>query len=72
MDIGTLLTLGLPVVAVIVMLVMMRRQSRQRHLICTRCEGSGNVDEHWPDPSQPGGWHDVHGTCPKCGGVGKV
>ena len=26
---------------------------------CTRCRGSGQVAEHWPDPSKPGGWHHV-------------
>jgi hypothetical protein len=41
-------------------------------MICTRCNGSGQVDEKWPDPSQPGGWHKLEGTCPKCKGKGKV
>lgn len=41
-------------------------------LICTRCHGTGTVDEKWPDPSQPGGWHRLEGRCPKCKGKGKV
>jgi len=41
-------------------------------MICTRCEGTGSVDEKWPDPSKPGGWHILHGKCPKCDGKGKV
>jgi hypothetical protein len=39
---------------------------------CTRCRGSGQVAEHWPDPSKPGGWHHVEGECPKCKGKGRV
>ena len=26
---------------------------------CTRCEGTGAVNERWPDPSKPGGWHEL-------------
>ena len=50
---------------------MSRFMNRPR-LKCTRCEGTGQVDEKWPDPSEPGGWHRVEGTCPKCKGKGKV
>jgi hypothetical protein len=39
---------------------------------CTRCQGTGQVNERWPDPSQPGGWHRLEGKCPKCKGKGKV
>lgn len=39
---------------------------------CTRCGATGQVNERWPDPSQPGGWHRLDGTCPKCKGKGKV
>ena len=39
---------------------------------CTRCDGSGQVDEKWPDPSAPGGWHILQGKCPKCKGKGRV
>ncbi|TAK24749.1 MAG: hypothetical protein EPO26_05940 [Chloroflexota bacterium] len=41
-------------------------------LICTRCDGTGHVDEKWADPSKPGGWHKLEGKCPKCKGKGKV
>ena len=29
---------------------------------CTRCEGTGAVNERWPDPSKPGGWHELSGS----------
>ncbi|HMA33237.1 MAG TPA: hypothetical protein VKY74_02060, partial [Chloroflexia bacterium] len=66
-------TFGLPIVAILVMAFVVLRPGRKlRTMVCTRCDGSGQVDEHWPDPSKPGGWHDVHGVCPKCKGVGRV
>lgn len=72
-DFTGLINLGLPLLAVIVMAVLVLSRTRKiRTMRCTRCDGTGQVDEHWPDPSKPGGWHDVHGVCPKCGGVGKV
>ena len=40
--------------------------------ICTRCEGTGAVNERWPDPSKPGGWHELSGKCPKCDGKGRL
>lgn len=39
---------------------------------CNRCDATGNIDERWPDPSKPGGWHVASGTCPKCGGKGRL
>ena len=44
-----------------------RRHGKNR---CTRCDGTGQVAERWPDPKEPGGWHIVEGTCPKCKGKG--
>lgn len=41
-------------------------------VVCTRCEGTGQIDERWPDPSKPTGFHTATGTCPKCKGKGKV
>lgn len=68
-----LITWGLPLLAIVVMVVVIWRGPRPaRTLVCTRCDGTGQVNEHWPDPSQPGGWHDVQGVCPKCKGVGKI
>ena len=39
---------------------------------CTRCDGTGSINERWPDPKAPGGWHVVDGKCPKCKGKGKI
>jgi hypothetical protein len=50
----------------------MSRFMNKPRMICTRCDGTGNVNEKWPDPGAPGGWHKVDGTCPKCKGKGKV
>jgi len=41
-------------------------------IACPRCQGTGHVNERWPDPATPGGWHRLEGTCPKCKGKGKV
>ena len=41
-------------------------------IVCTRCEGTGQIDERWPDPSKPTGFHMATGKCPKCKGKGKV
>ena len=39
---------------------------------CNRCDGSGEINERWPDPSKPGGWHKQEGICPKCKGKGRL
>lgn len=41
-------------------------------VVCTRCEGTGYIDEKWPDPSKPTGFHTATGKCPKCKGKGRV
>jgi hypothetical protein len=41
-------------------------------ITCTRCDGTGQINERWPDPSEPSGFHVARGTCPKCKGKGKV
>lgn len=38
---------------------------------CNRCDGTGHVNERWPDPTAPGGWHVLEDVCPKCKGKGK-
>jgi DnaJ-class molecular chaperone len=60
------------VVALLVIYFVMGRGRRVATMICTRCEGTGQVNERWPDPSEPTGWHRVEGICPKCKGKGKV
>jgi hypothetical protein len=41
-------------------------------ITCNRCDGTGQIDERWPDPGEPSGFHVAKGTCPKCKGKGKV
>jgi DnaJ-class molecular chaperone len=60
------------VVILVVVVVVMSRFSFAPKVRCTRCDGTGQVNERWPDPSEPGGWHRVEGTCPKCKGKGTV
>lgn len=59
-------------VVLIVAVIVMSRVNLAPKVKCTRCDGTGQVSERWPDPSEPGGWHRVDGTCPKCKGKGKV
>lgn len=59
-------------VVVIVAFVIISRFNFAPKTKCTRCDGTGQVSERWPDPSEPGGWHRVEGTCPKCKGKGKI
>ena len=63
------------IVGIIVVLLLMfvfNRLNLGPKTRCTRCDGTGQVDERWPDPSAPGGWHVVEGKCPKCKGKGKI
>lgn len=59
-------------VAVLVFFVVSGRSNAKGRNICTRCSGTGEVNEKWPDPNAPGGWHRVEGICPKCKGKGRV
>jgi DnaJ-class molecular chaperone len=59
------------ILMVVAVFVMSRFMGGPR-MVCTRCQGTGQVDERWPDPSKPGGWHKLEGKCPKCKGKGKV
>jgi hypothetical protein len=63
--------IGFLVLMVVAVVVISRFMGGPR-MKCTRCQGSGTVDERWPDPSKPGGWHRLEGKCPKCKGKGKV
>ena len=62
--------LGLVVLAVLVFVVP--RLVGGNFNICTRCRGSGEINERWPDPAAPGGFHVAEGKCPRCKGKGKV
>jgi hypothetical protein len=60
------------VMLVVGAVVLMRVFNRSGTLKCTRCDGTGNVNEKWPDPNESSGWHIVEGICPKCKGKGKI
>ena len=55
-----------------VLLYFFFRGNRGGTMRCNRCDGTGQVNERWPDPNEPGGWHIVEGICPKCKGKGKI
>lgn len=59
-------------VAVAVIVLVMPRLLGGTTVVCTRCDGSGQIDERWPDPSEPTGFHVATGRCPKCKGKGRV
>jgi len=56
----------------VVLFFVLRGMGRGGRLRCNRCDGTGQVNERWPDPNEPGGWHIVEGICPKCKGKGKI
>ncbi|MEW6233032.1 MAG: hypothetical protein AB1566_12070 [Chloroflexota bacterium] len=68
MELTLLFLLGLAVV----IFFLFRGQRSGGVNRCTRCDGTGQVNERWPDPKEPGGWHILEGTCPKCKGKGRV
>ncbi|MCL4543127.1 MAG: hypothetical protein M1118_00785 [Chloroflexi bacterium] len=51
---------------------LIRRLTGGGSTVCNRCDGTGEVQENWPDPSELSGWHRVNGTCPKCKGKGRI
>ena len=55
-----------------VLFVVVPRLMGGNTIVCNRCDGTGQINERWPDPSQPGGFHVARGTCPKCKGKGRV
>jgi hypothetical protein len=54
-----------------VMFVMPRLMGGNR-MTCNRCDGTGQINERWPDPKEASGFHEARGTCPKCKGKGTV
>jgi DnaJ-class molecular chaperone len=70
MDVN-LIILVLLVVGMIIFTVMTGKRTNLRN-VCTRCSGTGEVNERWPDPDAPNGWHILNGICPKCKGKGRV
>lgn len=68
MEVTVFLIIGM----VVLLIFFWRNSSRGGNMRCNRCDGTGQVSERWPDPNEPGGWHIVEGTCPKCKGKGKI
>ncbi|MDP6507497.1 MAG: hypothetical protein QF719_07020 [Chloroflexota bacterium] len=60
------------IVVVALALIFVPRMLPPRGPTCTRCDGSGQISERWPDPSQEGGWHVAEGSCPRCNGKGRM
>ena len=61
------------IIAVVVgAVLLLPRILPPRGPICNRCDGSGFINERWPDPSEPTGWHELEGSCPKCKGKGRL
>jgi hypothetical protein len=60
------------VLLVVLLYAVPRLVGGGNYVVCTRCEGTGQIDERWPDPSEPSGFHVATGKCPKCKGKGKV
>jgi hypothetical protein len=55
-----------------VLVFILPRLMGGNRITCNRCDGTGQINEHWPDPSEPSGFHTARGTCPKCKGKGTV
>ena len=60
------------VIIIAVLLVLVPRLMGGNQITCTRCDGTGQINERWPDPGEPSGFHVANGTCPKCKGKGKI
>lgn len=72
MDTETIVYAVVGLVVVVVVAFVVPRFVGGNYNTCTRCRGSGDIDEHWPDPSKPGGFHVASGQCPRCKGKGRV
>lgn len=68
----TIIFLVLAGLTVVFFVVYTNRNKGGGRNSCTRCNGSGEINEKWPDPQAPGGWHKLEGICPKCKGKGRV
>ena len=68
-------TYGTVLVAVLVLVVVVfvvPRVMGGNTMVCNRCDGTGEINERWPDPSEKSGFHVARGKCPKCKGRGKL
>jgi hypothetical protein len=70
MDVAAFLLVGIIIVTLV--LFVFPRMMGSSTLLCTRCDGTGQIDERWPDPSEPSGFHTASGKCPKCKGKGRI
>ena len=68
MEISLVLIVGMAVI----LFWFFRSGGRGGTMRCNRCDGTGQINERWPDPNAPGGWHIAEGICPKCKGKGKI
>lgn len=59
-------------VLVAVLMFVLPRVMGGNRITCTRCDGTGQINERWPDPKEASGFHEARGTCPKCKGKGTV
>ena len=57
---------GILVVVVLIAAVMfvMPRLMGGNRMTCNRCDGTGQINERWPDPNEASGFHEARGTCP--------
>jgi len=69
---ANLLIIIVPIGLMIAFVFINGRSAKKGRMKCTRCEGTGEINEKWPDVDAPGGWHKLDGICPKCKGKGKV
>jgi hypothetical protein len=60
------------VALVAVLVLVVPRLMGGNTIVCTRCDGTGEVNERWPDPNESSGFHVAKGKCPKCKGRGRV
>lgn len=68
MELSLLFFIGM----IVLVFLFFRGMGAGGRIRCNRCDGTGQVNERWPDPKEPGGWHIVEGICPKCKGKGKI
>ena len=70
MEVFAAMLVAVVVLAVVVLLVP--RLMGGNTMVCNRCDGTGEINERWPDPSEKSGFHVARGKCPKCKGKGRV
>ncbi len=69
MDIGTMIPILIVLIAIFFVVSKLNLGPKIK---CNRCDGTGDINERWPDPKEKSGWHIESGLCPKCKGKGKI